>query len=209
MARTRIKICGVTRAQDAVKAAELGAAFVGLNFWPGSPRYLNVEAARRIAEEVEGQVKVVGVFVNQPGTHVQRIASQVGLDLLQFHGDEGPGAVGAFGDKAIKVFRLVSSFDATVLDDFPDVWGYLFDCDHPTLLGGSGVSWPYERLAGMRHEKPVIVAGGLRPANVRQAIAKSGADIVDVSSGIESRPGVKDPELMKQFIQEVHHAEEE
>ena len=209
MARTRIKICGVTRVQDAVGAAELGAAFVGLNFWPGSPRFLSVEAARRITKEVEAKVQVVGVFVNQPVGQVQEIASHVGLDLLQFHGDEGPGPVGTFGDRAIKVFRVDSSFDASVLHDFPDVWAYLFDCDHPTLLGGSGVSWPYERVSGMRHEKPVIVAGGLRPTNVRQAIAKSGADIVDVSSGIESRPGVKDPELMKQFIHEVHHAEEE
>lgn len=208
MTRTRIKICGVTRQQDAVRAAELGAAFVGLNFWPGSPRSLSVEAARRIAEEVRGQVKVVGVFVNQPDGQVQEIASQVGLDLVQFHGDEGPGSVGAFGDRAIKVLRVSLNFDAAVLQEFPDVWGYLFDCDHPTLFGGSGVSWPYERVVGLGHEKPVIVAGGLRPTNVLQAIARSGADIVDVSSGIESQPGVKDPELMKQFIYEVHHAEE-
>lgn len=209
MARTRIKICGVTRAQDAVRAAELGAAFVGLNFWPGSPRSLSVEVARQIAEEVRGQAKVVGVFVNQPVGQVREIESQVGLDLLQFHGDEGPGLVGGFGDRAIKVLRVGLNFDVSVLHEYPDVWGYLFDCDHPTLLGGSGVSWPYERVAGLGHEKPVIVAGGLRPGNVRQAIGRSGADIVDVSSGIESQPGVKDPELMKQFIHEVHHAEEE
>lgn len=209
MAGTRIKICGVTRAQDAVRAAELGAAFVGLNFWPGSPRCLSVKAARRIADAVRDQVKLVGVFVNQPVGQVERIERQVGLDLLQFHGDEGPGPVGCFGDRAIKVLRVGLNFDASVLRQFPDAWGYLFDCDHPTLFGGSGVSWPYERVAGLSHEKPIIVAGGLRPTNVLQAIGRSGADIVDVSSGIESQPGVKDPELMKTFIHEVHHAEEE
>jgi phosphoribosylanthranilate isomerase len=209
MARTRIKICGVTREADAVRAAELGASFVGLNFWPGSPRCVEVEAARRIAERLEGQARVVGVFVDQPPDLVQEISDRVGLDLLQLHGDEGPGFVGMFGDRAIKVFRFGADFDPSVLRDFPDVWGYLFDCDHPTLFGGSGVAWPYERVAGLGGAKPVIVAGGLRPANVAQAIARSGADIVDVSSGIESQPGIKDPELMERFIHEVHHAEEE
>jgi phosphoribosylanthranilate isomerase len=209
MARTRIKICGVTRGRDAVRAAELGAAFVGLNFWPGSPRCLEVEAARRIAERVRGQVEVVGVFVDQPAELVQGVSDRVGLDLVQLHGEEGPAFVGRFGDRAIKVFRVGADFDPAALSDFPDVWGYLFDCDHPTLVGGSGVAWSYERVADVSRSKPVIVAGGLRPSNVAQAIAKSGADIVDVSSGIESQPGIKDPESMERFIHEVHHAEED
>ncbi len=209
MARTRIKICGVTRENDAVRAAELGADFVGLNFWPGSPRCLEVEAASQIAERVRERVKLVGVFVNQPPARIQEISDRVGLDLLQFHGDEDPGSVRFFGDRAIKAFRVGADFDAAVVGDFSDAWGYLFDCDHPTLFGGSGVTWPYERVAGLSREKPVIVAGGLRPSNVQQAIARSGADIVDVSSGIESQPGIKDPELMRRFIREVHDAQEE
>jgi phosphoribosylanthranilate isomerase len=209
MARTRIKICGVTRERDAVRAAELGAAFVGLNFWPGSPRCVEVRTAIRIAEEVRGRVELVGVFVNQSAELVQRVSDRIGLDLVQLHGEEGPALVGGFGDRAIKVFRVGADFDPAALGDFPDVWGYLFDCDHPMLLGGSGVAWPYERVADVSRSKPVIIAGGLQPSNVAQAIARSGADIVDVSSGIESQPGIKDPELMKRFIHEVHHAEEE
>jgi phosphoribosylanthranilate isomerase len=209
MGRTRIKICGVTREQDAARAAELGADFVGLNFWPGSRRCLEVALARRIAARVRGQVQLVGVFVNQSGGEVREISRQVGLDLVQFHGDETPDHVGAFGDRAIRAFRVGVDFDPSVIHDFPEVWGYLFDCDHPTLLGGTGVSWPYERVVGLSDDKPVIVAGGLRRSNVLQAVARSGADIVDVCSGIESQPGIKDPELMKRFIREVHHAEEE
>ena len=209
MARTRIKICGVTRENDAVKAAELGAAFVGLNFWPGSPRCLAVEAARRIAERIRGQAKVVGIFVNQPSELVQEVAQRVGLDLVQFHGDEGPEQLDRFGASAIKAFRVGESFDPGVLDDFPNVWGYLFDCGHPSLFGGTGIPWPYERVADLGYGKRVIVAGGLRPANVARAIARSRADIVDVSSGVEKQPGVKDPELMERFIREVQHAEEE
>jgi phosphoribosylanthranilate isomerase len=209
MGRTRIKICGVTREQDAARAAELGADFVGLNFWPGSRRCLEVALARRIAARVRGQVQLVGVFVNQSGGEVREISRQVGLDLVQFHGDETPDHVGAFGDRAIRAFRVGVDFDPSVIHDFPEAWGYLFDCDHPTLLGGTGVSWPYERVAGLSDDKPVIVAGGLRRSNVLQAVARSGADIVDVCSGIESQPGIKDPELMKRFIREVHHAEEE
>jgi phosphoribosylanthranilate isomerase len=209
MSRTRIKICGVTRESDAARAAELGATFVGLNFWPGSPRWVAVEAARSIAERIRGQAKVVGVFVNQPSALVQEISQQVGLDLVQFHGDEGPEQVDLFGAGAIKVFKVGASFDPGVLGDYPDVWGYLFDCDHPSLFGGTGVPWSYETVADLGHDKPIIVAGGLRPSNVAQAIARSRADIVDVSSGVESRPGVKDAELMARFIREVQHAEEE
>jgi len=149
------------------------------------------------------------VFVNQTEGQIREISRQVGLDLVQFHGDESPDLVGLFGGSAIKAFRVGGDFDASTLLEYPEVRAHLFDCGHPTLFGGSGVSWPYERVAGLSRDKPVIVAGGLRPSNVLQAIARSGADIVDVSSGIESQPGVKDPELMRRFIREVHDAEEE
>lgn len=208
MARTRIKICGVTRVEDAVGAAEMGADFLGLNFWPGSPRCIGVEQARRIAAKVRGRVELVGVFVDQASGLVQEVSRQVGLDLLQFHGDESPAQVGAFGGRAIKALRVREDFDARVLGEYPEAWGFLFDCDHATLLGGSGVAWPYERVAGVGEGKPVIVAGGLRRTNVAQAIARSGAGIVDVCSGVESQPGVKDAAEMRRFIHEVHHGKE-
>jgi phosphoribosylanthranilate isomerase len=209
MTRIRIKICGVTREEDAISAAELGADFLGLNFWPGSPRCVDVELARRVADSVRGRLGLVGVFVDQPADQVEEIASRVGLDLLQFHGHETADEVGGFGDRAIKAFRVGMDFDAGVLEEFPEVWGILFDCAHPTLYGGSGTSWPFERVMGLCPHKPKIVAGGLRSSNVRAAITSSGADIVDVCSGIESQAGVKDRKLMMRFIREVHYGEEE
>ncbi len=205
---SRIKICGVTRLEDARLAADLGADYLGLNFYPPSPRAIGVERATEIAHSVKGQVTIVGVFVNESPERIQEMVEQVPLDLVQLHGDESPAEVEAFGSLAIKVFRMSSVFDAAWLSEYPSVAAFLFDCSHPGLYGGTGSAWLFEQIADLNAGRPVLVAGGIRPDNVRQALERSGADGVDVCSGVEARPGIKDPEAMKRLFDEVRDAQD-
>lgn len=201
--RLGVKVCGVTRVEDAELAAALGAGFIGLNFYPPSPRFVSVERARAIADAVRGRARVVGVFVNRPAAEVEAIDAAVGLDLLQLHGDEGPAEVAVFGERAIKVVRARGNLEGFVAASYPAAWGFLFDVLRSDLYGGSGEAWPYACLAGLALDRPFFVAGGIRPGTARQALAASGADGVDVCSGVESEPGIKDPRRLEQLIQEV------
>jgi phosphoribosylanthranilate isomerase len=201
--RGAVKICGVTCVEDARLAAELGAAFIGLNFYPPSPRTLQPAAAREIADAVRGRARVVGVFVNRPAGEVRAIEQDVGLDLLQFHGDEGPADLEPWGARALKVFRSGGDLAAVCPDLYPAAWGFLFDLYHPTLYGGTGAPWDYAPLSGLGLSRPFFVAGGIRPDNARRALAESGAFGVDVCSGVERAPGVKDPWLLERLFQEI------
>lgn len=203
-----VKICGLTRVEDAMLAVELGADYLGLNFYRPSPRYLELEQAARIAEAVAERVRLVGVFVDPLIEELDLISSRLPLDFLQFHGDEGPEDLAPFGRRAIKVFRISNSFDQLDLLRYPDVGGFLFDAAHAELYGGSGIRGPYERVAAVETDKTVIVAGGIRPDNVRRVIELSRADAVDVCSGIESAPGRKDPEAMRRLFREVRDAKQ-
>lgn len=198
---TLVKICGVVDPENARTAVELGADFLGLNFYPRSPRYVEVERAREIASAVQGTgVKLVGVFVNRPAREVEEIESAVGLDLLQFSGDEIQG--GSFAGRAIKAFR---GTDGT--HGWEDAWAWLFDAPHGSLYGGTGTAWNFQAVAGIAGERRVFVAGGLGPDNVRQAIEASRPFAVDVCSRVESAPGIKDPELLLRLFQEVRNAQ--
>lgn len=197
-----VKICGVTRVEDAILAVDLGATLLGLNFWPRSPRYLEIERAREIADAVRGRVRLVGVFVDAPRAEVEEVDRALGLDLIQFHGDEGPGFVEAWGERAIKVFRLNGPPRAEDLDAYRRVWGFLFDVRHPDY-GGTGVAWEYATLAGLGAARPFLVAGGIGPDNARRALADSGARGIDVCSGVESAPGIKDPHRLQRLFSEV------
>lgn len=204
-----VKICGITRVADARAAIDLGADLLGLNFWPGSSRCLGVEEARRIARAVAGRVPLVGVFVNAPPEEVRRIEAAVGLDLLQFHGDEGPEEVRRWGNRGIRVLRLEAPPEPRQLEEARGAWGLLLEIRH-SAYGGAGKSWDYSLLAGIervRKDQPLLVAGGIRPDNVRQALQQSGADGVDVCSGVESAPGIKDRKLLERLITEVHNGE--
>lgn len=212
--RPQIKICGVTRAGDAALAAELGADFVGLNFYSGSPRYLTLEAAREVARSLAGTgVRTVGVFVNRPPAEVDRLAQELELDLLQFHGDEGPAQLVRHGARAIKVFRRTPPPVPRVLAAYPKVWGFLFDLPGDQAAageyGGSGRSWDYSALAGLAGlaiaPRRCLVAGGIGPGNARAALAASGADGIDVCSRIESAPGIKDRALLTALFEELAH----
>lgn len=207
MSRPLIKLCGVTRPADAALAVELGVELVGLNFYPPSPRALTVATARRLAGVISGRALVVGVFVDRPAPEVEEIAAAVGCDLIQLHGDEPPAAVAGYGGRALKVHRVAPApgerIDPALAAAYPGVWGHLYDLRHERLYGGTGRSWDYRALAGAAPGSRVLVAGGIGPGNARRALAESGAAGVDVCSGVESAPGVKDPVLLERLVRAV------
>ncbi len=205
----RVKICGVARIEDARRAAELGADFIGLNFYSGSPRCVGVEAARAIANAARGRARLVGVFVNEEAPRVEEIAERVGLDLLQFHGDEGAAELAPFGGRAIKVVRCAGRPDAAELAGFPGVWGFLLERRHPRLYGGAGEEWDFRQAADLPTAKPVLLAGGLGPDNLRRALREARPWGIDVCSRVESAPGVKDGRRLERLFAELKRAKDE
>jgi phosphoribosylanthranilate isomerase len=210
----QIKICGITRVEDAVLAADLGTDYLGLNFYAGSPRCLDLSRAREIAAAVAGRVALVGVFVDHSASEVEEIAAAVGLDYLQFSGDEPPEHVARFAPRAIKVFRTGGDPGAAALAPYGGAWGLLFDAygrgsigAMGALYGGTGLAWPFGGVAAIARDRRVFVAGGIRPGNARRAVAESGAAAIDVCSGVESAPGVKDPERLARLFEEVRNGQ--
>lgn len=228
--RFPVKICGVTRPGDAVAAVELGADLLGLNFYPPSPRYLELERAREVAAAVDGRVPLVGVFVNRPPAEVERLVAEVGLDLVQFHGDEPAEEVARFGERAIRVFRRETFPPTEEIEAYPEAWGFLFDVPHETLYGGTGESWSYGAVARLPDlarrtgGRPVLLAGGIGPDNaaaLRRTVEERGTTAgggsgsgdggkapeavlgIDVCSGVESAPGIKDRTLLERLFTEV------
>lgn len=208
--RRLVKICGVTRVEDAVAAVDLGADLVGLNFWPGSPRCVDLDRARAIAGAVRGRgALLVGVFVDAAVERVRETLDAVGLDLAQLHGDEPAAAHAALEGRSIRVFRGLP--DPAEVARTPPVWGVLVDAPGGSAAGvrygGTGERWDFAALAGWRGPRPLLVAGGIRPGLAAAALAASGAEGVDVASGVELAPGIKDRERMRALIEEVRRAE--
>ena len=209
----KIKVCGVTSSSDALGAAELGADYLGLNFYRASPRYVEPGRARAIADAVRGssrKVSLVGVFVNSTRAEVESIDESVGLDLLQFHGDEEPGFVAPFAGRAIKAFRSGGMPSPEDLRAWDGVWGVLIDAPHGTLYGGTGAPWDYGRAVSDASDgagRRLFLAGGLGPDNARRAVQSVRPYAIDVCSRVESRPGSKDLELLRRLFQEVRHGE--
>ena len=195
--RTRVKICGITRLRDAELAVELGADFLGLNFYPASPRCLDLAAAGRIAAAVGDRVRLVGVTVNAAPRRIEEILPLV--ELIQFHGEEGPEAIRPWAGRAIKVLRPEAE-EPDPAARFPDVWGFLLEPRRPGY-GGSGQSWDYAAAVRPATARPCFVAGGIGPGNAR--LAAAGAWGIDVCSGVESRPGIKDAGLMQRLFSEL------
>lgn len=196
-----VKICGVTRPEDAEAAVAAGADWIGLNFWPRSRRYVSVERAVEIAAAIPGDVKKVGVFVNAAAPAVEEVARRVGLDLLQFHGDEDDAYLARFaGRPFLRALRVRTEADLRALPTLPTDLVLL---DTPTEgYGGSGCSfdWSLARLA-RASGKRILLAGGLTPENVAAAIREVRPFGVDVASGVELAPGIKDAVKMRRFVQ--------
>jgi phosphoribosylanthranilate isomerase len=202
----KVKICGVTDPANARAAVEMGADYLGLNFYPGSPRFVTVQRALEIAAEVAGRAPLVGVFVDAPASEVEEIAGQVGLDLLQFSGVEGPEVVAPFASRAIKAFRTGGLPPRAELEAWGEVWGVLIDAPHATLYGGTGEAWDYGTAGGGLENRRLFLAGGIGPGNARRAVAAA-PYAIDVCSRVESAPGIKDLELLRRLFQEVRHGE--
>ena len=194
-----VKICGITNIDDALCAAEYEASAVGFNFYRDSRRYVSPETAITIVRELPETVRKVGVFVNADPDFVKKTAAQLLLDFVQFHGDETPEYVRSFGAQAIKVFRIGDGFDPAMLQAYGTSLS-LIDAFDSDAFGGTGktTDWALARRAGEFGK--IILAGGLTPENVQDAIRAADPFGVDTASGVESSPGHKDHAKMKDFI---------
>lgn len=193
----RVKVCGVTREQDAVAAAEAGADAIGLNFWSGSKRYVTPQRARDIVRAMPPLVQAVGVFVNATADEIRRVVDETGIGAVQLHGDEPPEACEGLRVPVIKAFRVDESTDFAAVARYP-VQAVLFDAPGATF-GGHGTTFDWSLLPA-RVDVPVVLAGGLTPENVADAVRMVRPWAVDVASGVETAPGLKDAERMRLFV---------
>lgn len=207
--RPRIKICGITRPVDAVAAAAAGADAIGLVFYPPSPRAVTIEQAREIGEALPPFVTRVGLFVEPDHDMVTETLAAVAIDLLQFHGDEPAADCESYGLPYIKAARVQPDFD---LDEFTSRYtgacGILADTYQADVQGGTGKVFDWS-LIPARRSKPLILAGGLTPDNVAEAMRRVRPFAVDVSGGVESAKGIKDADRIAAFIREVENVERE
>jgi phosphoribosylanthranilate isomerase len=201
----RIKICGITRLEDALAAAELGADALGFNLWPGSPRFVPPEAAREIVSRLPPFVTPVGVFVNQARAEVMRLAAAAGVALVQLHGDEAPPDCEGLGLPVIKAFRVAGPEDLAAIPAYRSVAAVLLD-SRSDGFGGSGRAFDWELARRAAGPRPLVLAGGLGPGNVARAIRAVRPFAVDAASGLESSPGVKDREKMALFVRAAQEA---
>ena len=204
----RIKVCGLRTAADVLSAAGAGATYLGFNFFPKSPRYVNFDEARDLAVDVPVGVAKVGLVVNADDALLDALGDRVPLDMLQLHGSETPERVAEirarYGLPVMKVLGISGTADMDAIDVYSAVADQLMlDAKPPkdaVLPGGNGISFDWSLLSGRKYwTKPWMLAGGLNAENVAEAIMRTGTKQVDVASGVESAPGIKDANLMKAF----------
>ena len=204
---TAVKICGITRGEDAVAAARYGARAIGFVFFRGSPRYVATSQAGQIVRALPPFVTPVGLFVDATAEEVRATVSATGVQLLQFHGDETPGFCAQFGLPYVKAVRVRPEVDLLqYARDHRMACGLLFDAFSKDAYGGTGSSFDWS-LIPRNMPLPVILSGGLTPANVAQAVRAVRPWAVDVSSGVESAPGVKDAARIAAFMSGVRDAD--
>ncbi len=205
--RTRVKICGITREEDAQAAVALGADAIGLVFYPPSPRAVTPPLAASIVKRLPAFVTVVGLFVNETRERVGEIARTVPLDLLQFHGDESAADCSGHGRPWIKAIRMRESVDlAQAMQDYAGSSGLLLDTYQAGVPGGTGETFDWNRIPRELRSR-IILAGGLSPENVDQAIRQLRPYAVDVSGGVEAAKGIKDADKMAAFIAGVNRGD--
>ncbi len=190
--KPKVKICGVRRAEDAILAAELGASAIGFVFWPGSARFIDPFRARPIVAALPPFVTAVGIFVDQPEEYVSGVAGLVKLGAVQLHGTEAPPFYERLRYRVIKSIPVADGFDPASVDAIPAGATVLLDAHDPVRRGGTGRPIDWSLAAAAARRRPVILSGGLTPGNVAAAAATVCPYAIDVSSGVERSPGVKD-----------------
>jgi phosphoribosylanthranilate isomerase len=194
-----VKICGITRLEDAEAAVAAGAGAIGFIFWPDSPRFIDPHRAQAIAAALPPFVTPVGVFVNQSIEHVNAVASLVRLGVVQLHGDETPAFAAAMTAPVLK---------AVTVDADPGAWParvrLLLDVHDQAVRGGTGRTIDWARAAGLAARREILLAGGLTPGNVADAVARVRPFGIDVSSGVERAPGIKDHQRLRALFEAVH-----
>jgi phosphoribosylanthranilate isomerase len=203
--RTRVKICGMTRRQDADFAAESGADAIGLVFYPPSPRALTIAQAQDVVSGIAPFVSVVGLFVDPDKEQVSQCLDALPVDIIQFHGNESPAFCEQFARPYIKAIRMKPGTDLKLLTEaHSKARGFLLDAYQPGVPGGTGKTFDWSLIADI--DRPVILAGGLNAGNVQQAIQQVRPFAVDVSGGVESEKGIKSHDKISAFMREVANA---
>lgn len=212
--RTRVKICGLTRAEDALAAVKAGADALGLVFYPPSPRAVSIDQAIDVIAKVPAFVSVTGLFVNPTVEEVQSVIDAARIDLLQFHGDEDEAFCAQFKHPYIKAIRVRQTSDVVASSlRFPGALAVLLDSYKPGVPGGTGETFDWSLIPDTPELKPLILAGGLTPDNVAQAITDIAPFAVDVSGGVEVTEGdtilkgIKDQDKLNRFLNEVYRVD--
>jgi len=206
--RTRVKICGITRAQDALAAVEYGADAIGFVFYEPSPRYVTVQRAAAIARQLPPFVTTVALFVNAESASIAQVVDEVGVDLLQFHGQECPDYCARHRRPWVRAVRVKNDTDLLAKQaEYAAARGLLLDAYRPGVPGGTGEKFDWGRIPSQL-APCIVLAGGLNPQNVADAVRRVRPYAVDVSGGVEAGRGIKDPDKIKAFIEEVRSAEQ-
>jgi phosphoribosylanthranilate isomerase len=201
--RTRVKICGITRPDDGVEAARLGVDAIGLVFYEKSPRNVSLEQARVICDALPGFVTVVSLFMDPSAEQVNRVLADCPIDLIQFHGKESADFCQSFGKPYIKAVGMADNAELSdAMRQYSKARALLLDSHATGAAGGTGETFDWESIP-QQYRNSVILAGGLKPDNVAEAIRMVQPYAVDLSSGVESEPGIKDAILMAQLMNEV------
>ena len=201
MRRTRVKICGLTRAADVDAAVQAGADALGFVFTPRSRRCIDTGTARELVQRVPAFVARVGLFMDQDAMEVRRVLAEVPLSLLQFHGAEDGDFCRQFGLPYIKALAMGGAGQLPNAGEYPDAAALLLDSHEPGSAGGTGHAFDWDRIPPL--PRPLVLAGGLDPDNVARAVRTVRPWAVDVSSGVEQEPGVKSAVKMQRFIEEA------
>ena len=202
--RTRVKICGITRPEDALTAVKAGADAIGLVFYGPSPRCVSLEQAQAIAQVIPPFVTITALFVDPTAEEVQKILDSVRIDLIQFHGDENEHFCEQFNTPYIKAIRVRNTQDVVANRlRFPSALAFLLDSFKPGVPGGTGETFDWS-LIPQESQKPIILAGGLTAENIATAIQQVSPFAVDVSGGVEATKGIKDASKIQEFMNEVY-----
>lgn len=196
-----IKICGITRLEDAIISEKLGAWAIGFIFYPPSPRYIALEKAREISENLK--IKKIGVFVNENPEVINKIIDDVGLDYVQLHGNESPEDCNSLNVPFIKTIRNIDETKT-----YPEAFAFLVDAVDTKNWGGTGklADWDFAK-AVKEHKKPLVLSGGLSASNIKEALQIVRPDFIDLSSSVEAKPGIKNHSALEEFFQVVNSKE--